>query len=86
MSEHLWTHSARTLATMIRAREVTSREVVEAHLTRIEEVNADLNAVVDVLGDEALRTADLADAGVLDRKSTRLNSSHTDISRMPSSA
>ena len=24
--------------------------------------------------------------GVLDRKSTRLNSSHTDISRMPSSA
>ena len=25
-------------------------------------------------------------AGVADRKSTRLNSSHTDISRMPSSA
>ena len=25
-------------------------------------------------------------AGLLDRKSTRLNSSHTDISRMPSSA
>ena len=25
-------------------------------------------------------------AGVVDRKSTRLNSSHTDISRMPSSA
>ena len=25
-------------------------------------------------------------AGTIDRKSTRLNSSHTDISRMPSSA
>ena len=29
---------------------------------------------------------DLGQNGELDRKSTRLNSSHTDISRMPSSA
>ena len=28
----------------------------------------------------------VANAGLIDRKSTRLNSSHTDISRMPSSA
>ena len=34
---------------------------------------------------ERLRTGQ-ADAFALDRKSTRLNSSHTDISRMPSSA
>ena len=30
--------------------------------------------------------ANIADDAVVDRKSTRLNSSHTDISRMPSSA
>ena len=39
--------------------------------------------VVSAIG----RTLDLPDGGrLLDRKSTRLNSSHTDISRMPSSA
>ena len=32
------------------------------------------------------RTRDLEDTASVDRKSTRLNSSHTDISRMPSSA
>ena len=35
--------------------------------------------------DPPLRTANVRD-GYVDRKSTRLNSSHTDISRMPSSA
>ena len=44
------------------------------------------------LGNEALSTIELADELIvvtnpeIDRKSTRLNSSHTDISRMPSSA
>ena len=32
------------------------------------------------------RETDEREVGILDRKSTRLNSSHTDISRMPSSA
>ena len=36
--------------------------------------------------DPFLVAADLSSGGALDRKSTRLNSSHTDISRMPSSA
>ena len=40
--------------------------------------------VVVVVGGGALVMRLLV--GVLDRKSTRLNSSHTDISRMPSSA
>ena len=35
---------------------------------------------------DALPLLDVIYAGALDRKSTRLNSSHTDISRMPSSA
>lgn len=47
---------------MIARREVTSREVVEAHLARIDEVNPRLNAVVRRLDDDARRAADAADA------------------------
>jgi amidase len=49
------------LAARIRAGEVSSREVVEAHLGRIEQLNPRLNALRLVLADEALRAADDAD-------------------------
>ena len=62
MSEELWRHGAGELAELIAAREVSSREVVDAHLERIEAVNAHLNAVVLVLADEARAAADAADA------------------------
>ncbi len=48
-------------ARLIRNRQVSSRELIQAHLDRIAEVNPTLNAAVMVLGDEALRAADLAD-------------------------
>lgn len=51
---------------MIRGREVTSREVVQAHLDRIEAVNPHLNAIVRVLPDQALSAADAADKAVAD--------------------
>ena len=54
------------LAGLIRARTVSSAEVVEAHLRRIEEVNPLLNAVVQLDGEQALRAAAAADAA-LDR-------------------
>jgi len=38
---------------MIAGRQVTSAEVVEAHLARIEVVNPRVNAIVRVLADEA---------------------------------
>lgn len=63
MSE-LWQLGALELAAAIRAREVSSREVVEAHLARIDQVNPRLNAVVRRLDDEALAAADRADAAV----------------------
>ena len=44
-----------------------------------------INTVVGRIGDGAAVAAP-APAPAADRKSTRLNSSHTDISRMPSSA
>ena len=65
MSE-LWQKDAAELATMIRDREVSSREVVQAHLDRIEAVNAALNAIVRPLPDQALAAAEAADRAVAD--------------------
>ena len=62
MSEELWTKSATELAGLIRAKSVSSREVIDAHLSRIEAVNGRVNAVVEVLADDARRAADAADA------------------------
>ncbi|MFQ5934010.1 MAG: amidase [Dehalococcoidia bacterium] len=53
--------SAAKLARSIRTKEVSSREVVEAHLRRIEEVNPKLNAVVQFTADSALDEAQKAD-------------------------
>ena len=50
------------MAKMIREREISSVELVSAHLARIEQVNPELNAVVEVLGESALREARVADA------------------------
>ena len=65
MSE-LWRQSAVELATMIRNRDVSSREVVQAHLDRVEAVNPHLNAIVRLLPDQALAAADAADNMVAD--------------------
>jgi len=63
MSE-LWQLSALELADKIRTKQESSREVLEAHLARIDEVNPHLNAVVRRLDDEAFAAADAADAAV----------------------
>src|ERR1700755_169341 len=56
--------SATELARAIREREVSSEEVVGAHLARIEEVNPKLNAVVQITSDAALSRAREADAAL----------------------
>jgi amidase len=53
--------SATELAEAIRTRQASSVEVVEAHLRRIEAVNPSVNAVVIVLGEQALEAAKAAD-------------------------
>lgn len=63
MSE-LWELGAGELAARIRVGALTSREVVEAHLARIDEVNPSVNAVVRVLADEARSQAEAADRAV----------------------
>ena len=58
----LWRRTAGELAVLIRTGEVSSREVVQAHLDRIEEVNSIVNAVTVPLVESALAAADAADA------------------------
>ena len=60
MSE-IWQLSATELARRIAHRQLSSVEVVDAHLARIDEVNPGLNALVRVLADEARTGAALAD-------------------------
>ena len=62
----LWRKSAVELAAMIRDGEVSSREVVQAHLDRVAAVNPALNAIVRLLPDQALAAADAADRAVAD--------------------
>jgi amidase len=57
----LWECGLGRLADLIRSREASSREVVEASLTRIAAVNPALNALPRVLADDALRAANEAD-------------------------
>src|SRR3954447_7052890 len=60
----LWEQSAGELARAIASREVSSVEVVHAHLDRIEAVNSKVNAITRVLADEALQAAKEADRAV----------------------
>jgi amidase len=46
------------LAASVRSGEITARELVQASLDRIDEVNPKVNAFVDVFGEEALAEAD----------------------------
>jgi len=55
---------ATELARLIRTRELSSREIVQAHLDRIAIVNPKVNAVVTLMGEDALKSADAADKAV----------------------
>jgi len=60
----LWSWSAVDLAGAIAMRAISSRQAVQSSLDRVAQVNPALNAVVDLLADEALVAADAADAAV----------------------
>ncbi len=64
MPNEIWQLSATEIAQMTLARELSAREVIDAHLTRIDDVNLQLNAVTVVLADDARTAADAADAAL----------------------
>ncbi len=61
MSDDLHERSATDLSAMLRARQVSAREVVTAHLERIETYNPLVNAVVTLTAEQALELADEQD-------------------------
>lgn len=63
-STEFWRMSALEQAVAIRSRQITSQEVMEAHLRRIEQVNPSVNAVPVVLAEQALEAAKAADRAV----------------------
>jgi len=62
--EQLWRWQACDLAHAIRTRQISAREAVTSCLDRLEQANPAINAVVDLLADEALLAADRADKAV----------------------
>ena len=60
----LWSWSAIDLARAIATRAISSREAVQSSLDRIAAVNPAVNAVVEVVGDEARGAAASAGANV----------------------
>ena len=60
MSKELWQESATALAKKIKSGETTSRDVIESHLGRIEDVNKSINAIVEIYPDDVRRNADAA--------------------------
>src|SRR3954469_5930653 len=62
MDDDLCTRPATELAALVRDREVSARELMDAHLDRIERLNPELNAIVTLDADGARSAADAADA------------------------
>jgi amidase len=66
----LWRLDATELAHGIRTRRISSREAVASCLARLDAVNPRINAVVDVLAEQALAAADAADRAVASGQAT----------------
>src|SRR5688500_18235813 len=64
MNSDIFFYDATKLAELIRNREISPVEVVQAHLDRIEAVNPKINAIVSV-AEGALEAAKVAEAAVL---------------------
>jgi amidase len=62
MADELWSRGAAELAALIKKGELTSREVVQAHLDRIDAVNDAVHAVTVTLAETAMAEAERADA------------------------
>jgi amidase len=57
----IWQLSATELARRLRAKDLSAREVVSAHLDRTARINPSVNAIVTLVADQAMERARLAD-------------------------
>ncbi|WP_175919902.1 amidase family protein [Burkholderia pyrrocinia] len=64
MTRELWRLSAAEMAAHVARRDVSATELTRSCLQRLEQVNPDINAIVDVLADSALQAASDADAAI----------------------
>jgi aspartyl-tRNA(Asn)/glutamyl-tRNA(Gln) amidotransferase subunit A len=64
-ADAIYYKDATELASLIRTKQLSSREVVQAHLDRISAVNPKVNAIVTLLADSALKAADAAEKAVM---------------------
>src|SRR3712207_4810742 len=62
MADDLCTRPATELAALVRTRELSARELMDAHLDRIERLNPSINALVTLDPEGARAAADAADA------------------------
>ena len=60
--------TATDLAKRIRSKELSCREVMQAHLAQIERVNPKVNAIVTLVVESALKQADEADEALAQRR------------------
>jgi amidase len=63
-TDDITSKSASELANAIRAKQLSSKSIVEAHLEQIAKVNPKLNAIVQLTADSARKEADEADAAL----------------------
>jgi amidase len=64
MADEFWRWNAVDIAHGVRTRLISAREVTESCFERLDAVNPTINAVVDVLRDDALAAANAADSAV----------------------
>ena len=57
MNDDLCFKTATELASLIRSKELSARQVMEAHLQQIERVNPAVNAIVTLLPERAMQAA-----------------------------
>ena len=60
----LWRLSATEIANVIRTKQYSALEAIQAHLTRLDDVNPAINAVVQECPEEALAAAQRVDAKI----------------------
>src|SRR5258708_33580785 len=69
MTDQPWNWTAAEMARAVRSRAISSVELLKAVLSRVDEVNPRINAIVDLTLADAMQAAESADEAVRNRES-----------------